>query len=120
MEEVKENMQDLLVKSLEPKKDAEVIFVIINAGFSDLVMDAAKRKGARGGTILHARGTGNKEMEKFFGISVSEEKEIVMILVAKSKRDEVMSEIYKDAGLDTNGQGIAFAMPVEDVVGAKL
>lgn len=120
MEEIKENNGDLLVNSPEMPKDAEAIFVIINAGFSDLVMDAAKRKGARGGTILHARGTGNKEMEKFFGISISEEKEIVVILVAKENRDAVLAEVYKDAGLDTNGQGIAFSLPVSDVVGAKL
>lgn len=99
---------------------AELIFVIVNSGFSDLVMEAAKKKGARGGTIFHARGTGNKEMEKFFGISISPEKEIVIIVVKKEIKDEVLSEIYKDAGLDTNGQGIAFSLPISDIVGATL
>lgn len=108
------------IKTTINNENAELVLVIVNNGFADLVMEAAKRKGARGGTILHARGTGNKEMEKFFGISISPEKEIVLILVKKDQKDEILSEIYKDAGLDTNGQGIAFSLPVSDVVGATL
>jgi len=95
----------------------ELILCIINNGFSDLVMDAAKREGATGGTIFHARGTGNKEIEKFFGISVSPEKEVVLIVVPREKKDAIVSAIYKDAGLDTKGQGIIITLPVSDFIG---
>lgn len=97
----------------------ELIFCIINNGYSDLVMNAAKNEGATGGTILHARGTGNADIEKFFGISISPEKEIVLIVVDSDIKDNVVSAIYKDAGLDTKGQGIVFTVPVDDFVATK-
>ena len=97
----------------------ELVFCIINNGFSDLVMEAAKREGARGGTIFHARGTGNADIEKFFGISVSPEKEIVLIVIDESIKEKVVSAIYKDAGLDTKGQGIVFTVPVDDFVAGQ-
>ena len=64
------------------KFEHEVIFCIVNAGFSEAVMDAARQFGARGGTVLRARGTANPESELLFGISVQPEKEMVMILVS--------------------------------------
>ena len=95
----------------------EVIFCIVNAGFSDAVMDAAKEFGARGGTVINARGTADKQAEKFFGVIVQPEKEIVMILVPKKIKDGVLHALYKEVGLETAGQGIAFSVPVESVVG---
>ncbi len=95
----------------------EVIFCIVNAGFSEAVMDAAKEAGARGGTILNARGTANKEAESLFHIAIQPEKEIVMILVDVKIKDAVLHALYQKAGLDTMGQGIAFTLPVENVVG---
>ena len=95
----------------------EVIFCIVNAGFSDSVMDAAKEFGARGGTVIHARGTANSEAEKMFAITVQPEKEIVMILVPSNIKNDILHALYKAVGLKTPGQGIAFAMPVTNVVG---
>ena len=80
-------------------------------------MDAAKSAGARGGTVLHARGTGAREAETFFGITVQEEKEIVMILVPTEIKCDVLHAIYHAIGLNTPGQGIAFSMPVDEIVG---
>ena len=95
----------------------ELIVCIVNEGFSDAVMDAAKEVGATGGTILHARGTANKEAESFFKITVQPEKEIVMIIVTSDIKNEVLHALYKEVGLKTPGQGIAFAMPIDNVVG---
>lgn len=95
----------------------EAIFCIVNSGYSETVMDAAKKFGARGGTVINARGTANKDAETFFGITIQPEKEIVMILVPSSIKDEVLHALYKEAGLDSAGQGIAFALPVDSVVG---
>ncbi|MBR6049910.1 MAG: P-II family nitrogen regulator [Clostridia bacterium] len=95
----------------------EVIFCIVNAGFTEAVMDAAREVGATGGTVIHARGTANSEAEKMWGIVVQPEKEIVMIIVRSEIKDDVLHALYKSVGLNTPGQGIAFALPVESVVG---
>ncbi len=95
----------------------EVIFCIVNSGYSDAVMDAAKKVGARGGTIINARGTAGKEAETFFHITVQPEKEMVMILVSSDIKEAVLHALYKEVGLDSAGQGIAFAVPVDAVVG---
>lgn len=94
----------------------ELICCVINNGFSDLVMEAAKAKGATGGTIFHGRGTGAEDAEKFFGIKISPEKEIVLIVVESSKKDDIVSAIYENAGLDTKGQGIIFTLPIDDFI----
>ena len=95
----------------------EVIFCIVNAGYSDAVMDAAKEYGARGGTVIHARGTANSLAEKKFEIPVSPEKEIVMILIPSEIKEDVLHGLYRAVGLKTPGQGIAFSLPVDAAVG---
>lgn len=99
------------------KYSHEAIFCIVNDGYSEAVMEAAKELGARGGTVINARGTAGKEAETFFHITVQPEKEIVMILVPKEIKDNVLHALYKQVGLDTAGQGIAFSVPVDSVVG---
>ncbi len=95
----------------------EMVFAIVNNGYTDDVMAAVKECGATGGTIINARGTANTEVEKFFGISISSEKELVMIIIPTSIKKQVLHAIYQKVGLDTPGQGIAFTVPVDDVVG---
>jgi nitrogen regulatory protein PII len=95
----------------------EAIFCIVNSGYSEAVMDAAKKLGASGGTVINARGTASKEAESFFGITIQPDKEIVMILVPSSIKNDVLHALYKEVGLDSAGQGIAFALPVDGVVG---
>ena len=97
----------------------EMIFCIVNAGFSGEVMDAARECGATGGTIIHARGTANVEAEAEFKITVNPEKDLVMIVVNKNIKDAVLKAIYDNAGLETDGHGVAFSMPVTNVVGIK-
>ena len=99
------------------KYQHEVIFCIVNAGFSDAVMDAAREFGARGGTVIRARGTANAEAERLFNIAIQPEKEIVMILVEKSIKNDILHALYRAVGLNTAGQGIAFSMPATAVVG---
>ena len=95
----------------------EMIMCIVNAGFSELVMDAAKEEGARGGTVIHARGTANKEAEEFFHIPIQPDKDIVRILVPAEIKDKVLHALYQNAGLKSEGKGIAFSLPVDEVVG---
>lgn len=98
----------------------EVIVTILNRGFSDLVMDSARASGAKGGTIITARGTGTKEVQRLFGLTISQEKEIILILTPKEQRNAIMSAICRSAGLNTQGKGITFSLPVSDVLGVSF
>ena len=91
----------------------ELIVCIVNAGFSQNVVEAARKAGARGGTILRGRGSANPEAEEFFGLTIQPDKELVIILVPASIKDEVLHTIYQESGLTKEGQGIAFTLPVE-------
>ncbi|MBE6153941.1 MAG: P-II family nitrogen regulator [Firmicutes bacterium] len=95
----------------------EVILCIVNTGFAELVMDTARKLGARGGTIINGRGTASKEAEKIFNITIQPEKEIVMILVSSEIKDGILKGLYDAIGVNTPAQGIAFTLPVDDVVG---
>lgn len=101
-------------------KKHEMIIVVVNEGYSDTVMNAAREAGARGGTITHARGTGNAEIEKKYGIIITPQKEMIYILVEDNIRDTVMSAINKVVGIDTKGQAIIFSLPVSNVSGLKF
>ena len=98
-------------------KDFEVILCIVNKGFADRAMDAARAAGAKGGTILHGRGTAAPDAEKLFGVTIQPEKEIVMILVANKIRDAVVKALYDAVGTGTDAQGLTFTLPVAHTVG---
>ena len=102
------------------EKTYELVVCIINAGFSQNVMEAARAAGAKGGTILRARGTANPEAEEFFNIPIQPDKEMVMILVPKEIKDAVMQAVYKEKGLATDGQGIVFSLPVSRTTTLKV
>ena len=97
--------------------DHEVVFAIVNSGYAEDVMDIAREQGVRGGTILNARGVVKEEAAAFFGITLHQEKEILMMVVEKSIRDNVLNAIYKQMGMDKKARGIAFSLPVSDVAG---
>lgn len=90
----------------------EMVVCIVNAGFSQNVMEAARAAGAQGGTILRARGTANPEAEEFFNITIRPDKEMLIILVPAEIKDDVIKTVYKAAGLGSEAQGIAFSLPV--------
>ena len=95
----------------------EVIFAIVNAGYAEEAMAVARKQGARGGTILNARGVAREHEAAFFGISIHAEKEILMLVVEKNQRDDILGALYKAMGMDKKAQGIAFSLPVSDAVG---
>ena len=97
--------------------DHEVIFAIVNSGYAEDVMDIAREQGVRGGTILNARGVVKEEAAAFFGITLHQDKEILMMVVEKSIRDNVLNAIYKQMGMAKKARGIAFSLPVSDVAG---
>ena len=95
----------------------EVIFAIVDSGYAEDVMDIAREQGVRGGTILNARGVAGQEAAAFFGITLHTEKEILMMVVEKDIRDNVLNAIYKQMGMGKKAKGIAFSLPVSDVAG---
>lgn len=99
------------------KFNHQMIMCIVNNGFADEAMDAARDAGAKGGTVLSARGTANLEAEKAFQIQIQPEKEMVLILVDNDIKEDVLHALYSKVGTHTPAHGIAFAMPVDNVVG---
>ena len=95
----------------------EVIFAIVNSGFADEAMAVARQQGVRGGTIINARGVAKEEEATFFGITVHAEKEILMMVVEKDIRDQVLNALYSQMGMEKKAKGIAFSLPVSDVAG---
>ena len=98
----------------------ELVVVVANTGFSDIIMDAAREAGARGGTIVHARGTGNVSMQKQYGIAITPDKEMILILVGQETRDTIIESINKVAGIDKPARSIIFSLPASNVAGLKF
>lgn len=98
----------------------ELIIVVVNQGYVESAMDAAREAGAYGGTVIHAKGTGMEHAEKFLGVSLATEKEIIYIVTKKEKKNEIMKAIMEKAGTDSKVGAIAFSLPVTDVAGLRL
>ena len=97
--------------------DHEVIFAIVNSGFAEDVMRVARENGARGGTIINGRGVIDENAAAFFNITLNADKEILMTVVEKNMRDQILNAIYKELDMSKKAKGIAFTLPVTDTVG---
>lgn len=89
------------------------VVAIVNAGFAEAVMETAKKLGARGGTILEASGSVSADAAKLYGVNVTPEKEIVLILVRKEAASSLLEGLYDEVGLNSEAAGIFFSLPVE-------
>ncbi|MCM1135111.1 MAG: P-II family nitrogen regulator [Clostridium sp.] len=98
----------------------ELIIVIANQGNIELVMDAARGAGAYGGTVIHARGTGMEKAEKFMGVSLAAEKEMIIIVTKKEQKNGIMKAIMERAGTESRAKSIVFSLPVTDTAGLRL
>ncbi len=98
----------------------ELLVVIANQGYSDLIMDAARKVHAAGGTVIHARGTGSHLAEKFMGVTIVPEKEMLFIVVRKDQKNAIMRSIMDEAGAGTEAGSIVFSLPVTDTAGMRL
>ncbi len=97
----------------------ELILAIYEKGYTDLVMDAAREAGAAGGTTIKAKGTG-AGAEKFFGLSLAEEKEILLIVASNANKKEIMKGIMQNAGIDSKAHALVFSLPVTDSAGFRF
>ena len=98
----------------------ELLLIIANHGYSDLIMDAARSAGAAGGTVIHAKGTGMEGAEKFLGVSLAAEKEMIFIVVKRQLRNGIMTAVMQEAGMDTKAKAICFTLPVNSTAGLRL
>jgi len=98
----------------------ELIVVIAQQGYTELIMDAARGAGAYGGTVIHAKGTGMEAAEKFMGISLASEKEIIFIVTKTEGKDAIMQAIIEQAGPKSKAKAITFSLPVTDTAGLRL
>ena len=97
----------------------ELIFVVLNEGYSDLVMEAARPAGASGGTVMAGKGTGAQQAEKFLGITLANEKDVLLIVAPADKKNAIMQAIMQNAGAKTPAAAICFSLPVTQVVGLR-
>lgn len=104
-------------KPMDAKGKYDLIVAIVNQGYTGEVMDAAKSAGATGGTVIPARGISNEDAEKFLGISLLAEKEVVIILSRKEDKQNIMQAIAHSAGVKSPARGIVLSLPVETIVG---
>jgi hypothetical protein len=95
----------------------ELVICVVNKGFNEQVMITAKSCGAKGGTVINARGTAKEDVAKRFDYIVTPEKEIVLLVVPFEIKDQLLHALYKDIGFQTPAQGIVFTVPVDETAG---
>jgi len=98
----------------------ELLVVIANQGYSEKIMNAARKVHAAGGTIIHAKGTGGQQAEKFLGVTLVPEKEMIFIVARKDQKNAIMTSIMEEAGTGTKAGSIVFSLPVTDTAGMRL
>lgn len=98
----------------------ELLVVIAEQGYTEMVMEAAREARAVGGTVIHAKGTGMEKAEQFLGVSLAAEKEMIFIVVQQTDKNAIMRAIMDKAGLHSRAKAIAFSLPVSDTAGMRL
>ena len=103
---------------MDKANDIKALFIIVNAGFAETVIEIAREQGAGGATIINARGS-SPIHKSIMGITVDTEKEMVLSLVEKDKADRIIASIKEKAGLGSPAHGICFVMPVDRMTGLQ-
>lgn len=98
----------------------ELLVVIAEQGYTEMIMEAAREARAVGGTVIHAKGTGMEKAEQFLGVSLAAEKEMIFIVVQQTDKNAIMRAIMDKAGLHSRAKAIAFSLPVSDTAGMRL
>lgn len=96
-----------------------LIMAIVKPQLTDKVVDSAKEAGATGATIIPARGTGMREAKSFFGLSIENQTDILIFLVEEHAVENILNAIREEGNFQEPGTGIAFVLPVEQVVGLE-
>ena len=117
-----ENLKDIELKVTEGTAETmyHVIYTIVEKGRAEEVMEAARGAGARGGTIINARGHGIHDTGTLFLMPVEPEREIVMVLAEAGVTRPIAQAVREKLELDEPGNGIMFIQGVYDVYGMAL
>jgi len=94
-----------------------MIVTIVRKGWGNTALEASVKAGATGGTIIPGRGVGVNEKDSIFGIPIEPEKEILLTLTHSSKAEAILQAITEAVDLNTRGNGLAFVVPIEKIVG---
>ena len=97
----------------------KLIIATVKTDVTDSIVDAAKEAGATGATITPSRGTGIREAKTFFGLTLEAQTDLVMFLLEEHLVDTVMKAIYEAGHFEKPGTGIAFVLPVDQVLGLE-
>lgn len=117
-----ETIQEVRDVDMEMKDNTvqyDLILTILNRGYTDQVMEAARTAGAGGGTVLHARRAGYEDAENFLGFTLQPEREIIAILARRTAKQAIMQAINTAAGLATEARGILLSLPVDQIMGLR-
>jgi len=98
-------------------EEKEVIIYICNHGFAQDAMAEARAAGARGGTIMHGRSSLAAEKQKFLGISIHPEKEVLMIVCPADQKAALMNAISARHGIASEARGLCFSVKVDEAIG---
>jgi hypothetical protein len=115
---IKRNSKDIVKgdgSNMHSEFEYSLILISVNRGFSDGVMQAAKKAGATGGTVIKARLAEAQEIEAYANTKLDDEKEIVTILAPKSVRNQILEDVNNEFGLKSEAQGTVLSVPVEKV-----
>ena len=94
------------------KEDLVMIQVICENGYADDIMDAARKQGAKGGTVIKGHGTARADDTKFFGYPITAEKEVLVIIEEKTKAEKIIDAIDSLPFLKQKGKAVIFSLPV--------
>lgn len=94
-----------------------LIVAVVNQGYSEEVMNAARDAGATGGTVIHSRRLGNEKSMGFWGMSIQAEKEMVFIVVRNDTKLNIMKEIGEKCGMRSEAKGVVVSLPIDSVIG---
>lgn len=97
-----------------------LIIAAVNHGYSEELMNVARAYGARGGTVMHSRAIGDEKAVNFWGVTLHEEKELVMILADQKSKLRIMQAISENCGMNSDAKGIVFSTPIDKVMGLSF
>ena len=109
--------EDRKVENKMTEANYSMVATIVDQGHGEEVMDAARGVGARGGTVIHGHQIGDETAVNFWGISLQDEKEIVMIVTDEDHKLPIMQAISKECGVNSEAKGLVISFPVETVIG---
>ena len=117
MNKINENIDEKEMSDIRMDNKYTLVATVVDRGFSTEVMNCAREAGAGGGTIIHSRAIENEDATGFWGLSVQEEREMILIIAKKEDKTKIMSAISEKFGIKSDAKGIVISLPIDSVMG---